>query len=949
MMAKATFQLEEKMSSKNKSAIWLVMVCLVLCGSALAYSIDELVFLNGFGWQGKAGLLDTSDLVSQNNSLGFSLKIQWNNDSDGKNFWSIRQSLRPGLELADFDTLSFDLYLEQLEGNPSLLVFLLEKDDDRWVCLSQKLANVIPNTWHHFQIDRAQMRGWPIGNGKLEWEKIGGLAFELSGDTKTVFYVDGVKLTGQSAQEQVFNCENDGLWADPNWEQPLRWPSESGYVYLPCLTTAKLLEAQVPLQFKRLFGRFGTSAYGPVAVNSLLAQDIPYVYYSNLTSSFIKYLTRQQAFDQNQSGESPNFIPFAQSPDFLRLHSYAFAHPAVFEGCKQIVDALVKSGIGVWMVADYTFPWKGGRWGYAPVMVDAYRKDLLGIDEGLMIRDGIKTSTLRFPDYFRAYNGFFPLPEDLALTSWEEFAPPLPDAGGTINQKRWVLFLYLRSYEWVKLADKIGRYYHSKGGQGLWMIPNPEDTYGSSDYVFLVRSEGVGNLFPEWFGNVAFHAEAAYHSLSYLREQADRGGSRLSVLFETGAGGHGAPYWDWRVAYNGAYVLSAASRADDFDNDFLDHATFEQMSEPTHPEFVRFRDGVAKALAFQQARAEFPKVPETNILCVADRPPAKATGSLFSSLDRKYSFASGLSRAHLPFQLRDSFELEKNLEQYAVLFYSPREPRVGDLELIHDWLVGKPGRTLVTHSFVPTRDAADFGGMNTSAYLGKKSADQLGLGEITSTGEKSFAITEVTPLWRDLFSPGQQFALTNSLTAIEHGETLIGTDCGPLVSRVRVGESHVIYLHYPPNDTGTESLDVKVMEGIANFIGQKPICLAEPEVAVQAFELANGCGYSIAAWDLSALSSWRKEEGPLKYDSSGVNRTIEISVPCDQPLLVYDFWDDKLTVVEPRAGKISLQMKDVSTALYYVGVNSSKFEDKVLREVQNSRQKIKELDFEELP
>lgn len=932
----------------KKSLAKIIVVCLVACWVSSAYSLDELVFLNGFGWQGKAGVLDTSSLVSQHNSLGFSLKIEWDNNPGSSNFWSIRQSLPQSLTITQFDTIIFDLFIQELAGNPKLLVFLVEKDDDRWICLDRQLNTLTPGTWQHFQVNRSQMRSWLLGNGKPEWENIVGIAFELQGaDARAVICVDGVKLKGQGKEAEIFNVEDDGLWADPNWNQPLQLPARPGYVYLPFLTAPKLLEAQTPLKFKQLFGEFGTSGYGPSVVNSMLAHDIPVVYYTaSLTSNFTKYLTRRQAFDQNHLGESPNFIPFPQRMDFLKYHSSAFAHPAVFEGSKQVVDSLVKSGISVWMVADYTLPWSRGRWGYAPVMVDAYRKDLLGTDEGLKIRDGATISTIKFPDYFRAYNGFFPEPEDLGLDSWQDFTPPQPEASGEFARKRWVVFHYLRSYEWLKLADKVGRYYKSKGGHGLWIIPNPEDTYGSSDYVFLAKSEGVSNLFPEWFGNVAFHAEATYHSIGYLREQADRGGTRLSVLFETGAGGHAAPYWDWRVAYNGTYVISAASRADDFDNDFLDHTTYENMSNPEHSEFNRFRDGVSKALAFQQARIEAPVIPETKILCIAERPPAKATGSMFFSLNRKYSLAVGLARAHLPFQLRDSFELEKNLPQYSVLVYSPWEPRVGDLELIKSWLMEKAGRTLVTHSFVPTRDASEFGGMTPSAKLGSK-YNPLGLDFITSTGEKAFTIVDtVDPAWQGLLVPGQKYELTNPLTAIENGEVLVNTDCGPLISRVRVGDSQVIYLHYTPNDTGTEELDCLVMRGIGRLVNQEPICLADPELSVQLFELANGCGYSVVAWDLPSLSSWNKEKEVLPYTAKGVDRTIQVAVPWQGPVVVYDFWADELNILQPQDGKITLQMNDVSTALFYFGADSPKFRTKELDDVQKRRQKIHQLNFD---
>jgi len=244
----------------------------------------------------------------------------------------------------------------------------------------------------------------------------------------------------------------------------------------------------------------------------------------------------------------------------------------------------------------------------------------------------------------------------------------------------------------------------------VWIVPNPEDSWGSSDYMMITRSAGVRNLMPEWFGCPAWEAEGMYAPAATSAAKPTAAGSRFSVLFETGAGGHAAPYWDWRVAYNAAYSLSAASRADDFDNDFIDESPYETMSDPAKDpaQFRRFRDGVTKALGFLQAREEKPARPATDVLCVSERPPSKSCGSIFFGVRVPHTLAVGLSRAHLPFDLRDSFELEQVINRYRILAYSPWQPRAGDLTLISKWLASKAGRVLITHSFVPTRDATEF-------------------------------------------------------------------------------------------------------------------------------------------------------------------------------------------------------------------------------------------------
>ncbi len=98
------------------------------------------------------------------------------------------------------------------------------------------------------------------------------------------------------------------------------------------------------------------------------------------------------------------------------------------------------------------------------------------------------------------------------------------------------------------------------------------------------------------------------------------------MIQETGAGGHSAPYLDWRIAYAGVYAIAAAGQLDDFDNDFIDETDYETMADPARNEyqFRRFRDAIVKALAFLQARDEKPQRPGgAQALCVAARPPGR--------------------------------------------------------------------------------------------------------------------------------------------------------------------------------------------------------------------------------------------------------------------------------------------------------------------------------------
>ncbi len=935
----------------------LLLILTVALGASPRHTLDELVFLNGMSGFGDRGLLDASrTVVSPRSRLGFSLKVVWEDHKGGPHWWSIRTGL-PGAP-ERYDTFEFDLFVEQTDDRATLNVYLYETDDDRWVCWSGRLTSVARGQWHHVVAPRDKMRMWFIGNHKPQWSRVRGLAIEPSRG-KAVFYLDAARFRSRSGETlEIFTAEDDGLRPDPTWREPVPAAPKPGGVYFPFdharLDSEKLLAS--PARLRELLGPVGVplSGYGRNLMrvkHALESGGLPTLHYSAFASGYMRYLTRRQAWDVNAKGHSLNFLPVGHA-NIDRFHGISLAHPAVDAALRHKVDALLRAGLGVWMVVDYVFPWWETLWGYSDAMIAAYRKDLSGEDEGLVVRDGARLQPFHFPDYFRAYNGFYPEPRDLGLASWAEFTPPKPGGKGHMHARRMDMFFYLRSYEWLKLADRIGRYMIQRGGQGLWIVPNPEDTHGSSDYVFLLRCAGVGNLLPEWFGCIGWHAEACYASLPYLREQATRGGTRLSIIQETGAGGHSAPYLDWRVAYSGVYALTAAGQLEDFDNDFIDETPFEVMSDPTKNayQFKRFRDAVSKALAFLQARKERPRRPgPARILCVAERPPCRACGSIFFDLGQPHSLAVGLSRAHLLFDLRDSFELERVLDRYDVLVCCPWAPRVGDTERIERWLQTRDGRILVTHSFVPTRRADGWWHRNRSTALGCHAwGKQLGLGRIEATQTKEVQITRVADEWRGLFSVGEKLKFPHPLTRCEHGEVLVGTDRGPLVRRVRCGRGWVLYLCYTPgSNVPVTRVDARVMKGLARLASIEPICDADFDAIVQVFHVRGG--YSVVAWDAPAMGRWKWRYAPgiapLRFEAAGVDRTVSLRAKEPGPWVVYDLWADKLTRQAPQQGRVALRMKNTLCALYYAGPDSESMRQTIAA-AKRARRRMTELGFE---
>ena len=918
-------------------------------------ALEEIVLLNGIGGFGDTGAIETSrQLIAPGNTTGYSEKFIWEDHKGGPGYWSIRVGFPAGTHIQDYDTFSGDLYVESNE-NANLSLYLAESDDDRWVCRGGALADVPVGKWQHIELKRDKMSPWLCGNQKLEWERVGTLGIEPS-KGKAVFYLDNLCLLGPGGKRQpIFTTEDDGARPDPSWHGKMTTP-KPGTVFFPGLSRQNLLDAKTPEKFAQLLGQAGTSAYGAPAVDELRRAGMDSFYYSAYAEGNTRYLTRRQGWGVNANNESPNWIPFFKHW-FCGYHCLSYGHPAVTEVGRDRVDALVKSGIGAWILVDYTFPWSDGPFGYSQADIAAYRNDLAATDEGLHIRDAGKEFAIHFSDYFRGYEGFWPTPAEMGLKSWAEFVPPQPGKTDPVSRAQWVLFLYLRSYEWLKLPDRTGRYFQSKGGLGTWVCPNPEDTWGSSDYVFTVRSAGARNLFPEWFGCAGFLAEGAYSGVPYLREQADRSGSRLSLILETGAGGHAQPYWDWRVAYTGTYALSAVSRADDLDNDFLDESPYEVQSDPKNAsQFMRFRDGVSKAKAFQQARAELPQRPKADVLCVSERAPARASGSVFYGVGNPYSLAGGLSRAHILFDHRDRFDLERVLDRYRFIAFSEFAPREGEMDRLRQWLTAKPGRTLVTHTFIPTRTAREYWGMDRGMGLGKADgAALLGLGRIEATDVKTCKIAAAAPGWDKLFPVGEEIKLPSAITKCTGGEALVSTDAGPLVTRAKVGASEVIYLHFSdvnPMDPQVLSLNTRVMQTLAASGKLSAQCQADPEAITQAFGVPGG--QSVAVWDAPTLSKWEFRYVPgipiLQYSAPAVDRTVRVPVATAGKCLAYDFWADRLDELTPAAtsptsGLLPLRLKDTVCALYYVGPDTPRLRA-TIASAQKARAWLRDLKFD---
>ncbi len=372
------------------------------------------------------------------------------------------------------------------------------------------------------------------------------------------------------------------------------------------------------------------------------------------------------------------------------------------------------------------------------------------------------------------------------------------------------------------------------------------------------------------------------------------------------------------------------------------------MADPTGNlyHFARFRDAVGKALAFGRARGDGVVRPASDVLCIDERPPAKATESLFFGLSREHSLALGLARGHVLFDLRDSLGLGEVLDRYGAVFYSPRAPRVGDVDLLAAWLREVPGRTLVTHSYVPTRDCAGFFHQDRSARLGDSDGGhRLGLGAIHATDATVCQVTRAVPPWDQVLPVGTRLNLSEPLTTCQDGEALVETDAGPLVTRSRVGQGTVIYLHWVPGAVAEpQGLDAEVTVLLASSSPCEP--LAAP-MWTPLHRCSRARSSAWCSWDVPTMEAWSFEYRPgippLQYEAQGSSAGSN----CPWSLETGSSTTSGATPWSgaPRTVNLRLCLRDAVVAQWHIGRDTPVFRGH-LEDVRSMRARMTDLGFD---
>lgn len=653
-------------------------------------------------------------------------------------------------------------------------------------------------------------------------------------------------------------------------------------------------------------------------------------------------------------------------PDFG--NSVLATHPVIIQGLKDEVDFAASLGVNNFKQVDYNWPWHNYHMGYDAASVAAFRDDLAGRDDGLLLLPGpggAKAGIIHFWDYFADNHGLRFSPADLGFASWDAFQPVSGGqaADGTARDKRnFSVATALVHYEWLRQAQRFGRWAKAHGGKHDYTL-NPEDVGNGGDYVYLLRLADAGLPYFEFFGGPAIVRAAYSHLPTYLRA-AQAAGRTFGVITEIGMGGHGQNYWDPEVGYLVLYELGALG-ASHYHNEWME-SPWSVMSDPKHAyHYDRYSAWVSQADGWRQARREGTFRPAPKVVSVSLRSSVHYMQAWLWNVQQADSLGAALADANIDYEETDTLELPDVLDRADVVFYTPPVSQPVDGARIQAWLA-RGGKTLVTHSYIPvSRDNGEvklLPGVKNVEFRGEEfdCADFLDLTQGTG-GESSlhpaFAglAKEAQGYWRlpgmaaqwpdatPATSPWKQVKLGNGLEWV----------C-PMVSELTLpGNSRILYIHRRPRDLAPKQLE-KLMAVLTDHCSLPRLAVPDPmlggPVIAHRFQ-PPGDTRVMVLWNVRHLlklgdtggygSHLLPERGPDKFDLNrrpypilAPGERCGAQVPVARPGVyrVYRFLEDRDELLTAGADcRLPLVVAGRFAEQFYYAPDTPAFRDEVAR------------------
>lgn len=566
---------------------------------------------------------------------------------------------------------------------------------------------------------------------------------------------------------------------------------------------------------------------------------------------------RKAMFARNAAGQDPT----QQGLSFL--HGMDATNPDYVKHVQQLYLKSAKVGADVFRPVDYVWPYAGGgwTWTHSASALRRWPEDLTETDGGLELGQGMDAKkpagrrVAHFWEYFASYHGYRMKPQDVGLTSWNEYRPPAPDdPDSPQGRNSHIVINMLYHYEWLKFANEVARPPAEQYGMLTQPVCNPEEVNNGTDLYWLSKLAFARGYWTEWWGGAGILVPSYYNG-RYYGNAIRRNGKEIVIGGEVSAAGGnpytGQPYyWDnmttYLIAYSQAGSVDARAQ-----NEQYWAWTWQRALDPSGPEYATYTTTRSAFSGFLQNRNDRAAKPKTDLLAVSMRAITQGLPYFTNGSDQPYNLGQdlvGLSYLHdgAAFPLEDSFRLA----DYNTIVLSSPEPPQGFVKSLQQWLAAKAGRTLITHSFVPTRFSAPVTELRPDPLAFVQPGGQeklLGFGGIHEGDVSSGVLQTHDPIFKSALRAWDGKAVTFSRgicrTAGVPGERALVTLGGqPLVSIHRAGKGHVLYLHFFANETSIErgALQRAIVDAALRYAGYKPSAITPGDQYALMFQKPGG-------------------------------------------------------------------------------------------------------------
>ncbi|MDQ3813377.1 MAG: hypothetical protein M3347_05445, partial [Armatimonadota bacterium] len=534
---------------------------------------------------------------------------------------------------------------------------------------------------------------------------------------------------------------------------------------------------------------------------------------------------------RNAAGQNP--IERGLDP----THSEDITNPRFLKLAQQLYLSSAKAGADVYRPVDYVWSYvQGGQsWTYSSAALKAWPQDLNETDAGLELGKGIDARkpvsrrVAHFWEYFASYHGYRMRPSDLGLNSWDEYRPPAPNAPDSpqLRNNRIVLNM-LYHYEWLKFANEVTRPSATQYGMLTQPVVNPEEINNGTDLYWLSKLAFARGYWTEWWGHPGI-VVPTYYNGRYYDNAVRTNGKEIVIGGEVAAAGgnpyEGRPhYWDNMAGY-----LVAYSQAGSVDARAQNHQywawTWERAIDPQRPEYAAYTGMRSSYCGFLQNRNDKAVKPKTDLLAMSMRAITHGLPYFDHGSDQPYNLGQELVKLNYlhdgaAFPLNDAF----NPDDYKTIVFSSFEPPQGFVKKLGQWLSAKAGRTLITHSFVPTRFSAPVTELRADmmAFIQPGGQEKLlGFGSISESDVTSGVLQARHPVFKTVLKEWDGKPVTFSrgicrTAGVTDEKVLLALNDLPLVSEHRAGQGRVIYLHFFANEGGLErgKLQQAIMDAV---------------------------------------------------------------------------------------------------------------------------------------